>query len=201
MITNFINNNFILSIFICIIIHITLGIFLNKIYYKRENKNTPMAFIPLANIFLLVSLAIHDVIGWITLILIILNMNFPIIMDEEIFIKRILPESINETLTAIILVFMILCFLILVFKKKKIKNESLDTNDFLTEAELMKDPSFLKMNAKMNFNTNNKLEPKEPKPIPKFENNQVSMPKPLNQRNSFNNQSQLPTKNPFRRGL
>ena len=199
MITNFINNNFILSIFIFIIVHISVGIFLNKIHYKRENKNNPMAFIPLANIFLLVSLAIHDVIGWITLILIILNVNFPIIIDEEIFIKRILPESINEKLTTVILVFIIFCSLILVFKNKKTKNESLNTNDFLTEAELMKDPSFLKMNAKTNFNTSNKL---EPKPIPKFENNQVSMPKPLNQHNSFNKQSQLQMKNPFnRRGL
>lgn len=199
MITNFINNNFILSIFICIIIHITLGIFLNKIYYKRENKNTPMAFIPLANIFLLVSLAIHDIIGWITLIIVILNMNFPIIIDEEIFIKRILPESITETLTTVILLFIILCFIILALKNKKTKNESLNTNDFLTEAELMKDPSFLKMNAKMNFNNN--LEPQTPKPIPQFNDKQPTMPKPLNQHGSFNNQSHLTTKNPFRKRI
>lgn len=216
MINQFINEYFIIVVFICLILHFTIGIFLNKIYYRKENKNTPMAFIPLANVYLLASLAIHSFVGWILVILIMLNINYPIVIDNKVVIKRILPENFGKTISLIVIFSIIILLIILLFRKNK-KQELPVNNNFLTEAELMKDPTHLKKQAQIsikketidinqhnNFNQprlNNN--PPLTKNIPQHSlNNTPQMPKSFNQQKSFNNQNSLYNNNPFnKRGL
>lgn len=212
MLDKFINDYFILVVFICLILHIVVGIFLNKTYYRKENKNTPMAFIPLANIYLIGSLAIHNFIGWILIILTVLNINYPVVIDNKIIIKRILPENLNGTISFVIIASSILLLLILLFKKMPKHNKQVDSDRFLTEAELMKDPATLKRNynnfekKESNLFQESKLDNinKQPSlniPQPRMNNNQ-SMPNSFNSQPTFNNQNQIPSKNPFnRRGL
>lgn len=192
---NFIDNYFNLLFILAVILHLILGICINKIYERKENKKTAMAYIPLANIYLLGSLTIHKIVGWLLIIIIILNFNYPIINDDKIIIKRILPMNLNSIINLFILLSVILLFILLILKLINNKEKANYNEQFLTPAELMKNPTYLKQQSKLNYQ-NHELPKKDsqilndmPKPlnIPKHQVNTTNtMPKPFNSQSNFN---------------
>lgn len=207
---NFINEYFFIIIILIIIIHFIIGFILNRAYYEIEKKSTPMAFIPLANLYLIGSLSCHNIIGSILVIITLLNSSFPLNIDDKIVVKRILPENINEPLWIITIIFIGVLLITLIFKQKKYEDDNIRDDRFLTEAELMKEPSYLKKQAKLEYKQNGLtkkesifMDKNNPKPFPTKElnnkvppRNPIEMPKPFNSQ-PFNNQNQLPNNNPF----
>lgn len=109
---------------LAIAIYIIQAIFLNKFHKLVYGKGTAMAWIPIANIYLLGKLSFNKVVGWILILIYILNGNYTITFNgiEKSF--SLLPENISSIVYIIhsLIVFSLFIFAIIKYNDLKKNN-------------------------------------------------------------------------------
>ena len=113
---------------VLIVIYILFGIFLNKLNKLVYGKGTPMAFIPFVNIYLLGKLAVNKLVGYILVILVILNSEFSITINNETSAAAILPEDIRNVVSIIYSVLVLGLFIYAIVKYFKLKKANTSSN-------------------------------------------------------------------------
>lgn len=113
---------------VLIVIYILFGIFLNKLNKLVYGKGTPMAFIPFVNIYLLGKLAVNKLVGYILVILVILNSEFSITINNETSSAAILPEDIRNVVSIIYSVLVLGLFIYAIVKYFKLKKVNTSSN-------------------------------------------------------------------------
>lgn len=113
---------------VLIVIYILFGIFLNKLNKLVYGKGTPMAFIPFVNIYLLGKLAVNKLVGYILVILVILNSEFSITINNKTSSAAILPEDIRNVVSIIYSVLVLGLFIYAIVKYFKLKKANTSSN-------------------------------------------------------------------------
>ncbi len=83
-----------------IIIYVLLAIVLNKINQKMYGKKTPLAWIPICNIYLLGKLTISKTVGWILIIYLFLILNDKANSLGIELIYNFVPEKFSDTFSS-----------------------------------------------------------------------------------------------------
>ena len=124
----------IIILVIVIIIYIVIGIFLNKFNKLKYGKGTPMAFIPLVNIYLLGKLTISKPVGLILVFIPLLTGTFTTNINGVENSYTLLPADINSKVTAVynlVTLGLLIYAIVLYFKLKKEKKNG----TYITEQE------------------------------------------------------------------
>ena len=118
---------------ITIVIYIAVGIFLNKFNRLVYGKGTPMAFIPIVNIYLLGKLTFNKKVGLIiTIVPIILTGTLNITVNGVETSYTLFPDNIGNIISnifSLIYLGLFIYAIYLYFKLKKEKNNSNYVND------------------------------------------------------------------------
>ena len=113
--------------------YIVQGIILTKLNKLMFNKGTPMAWIPIANIYLLGKLTVNKIVGWILVIVCILSLNFSVTVNGNESTYGILPENFRSILSIIYSIAIFALFIYAIVKyirlKKGVANSSNSLND------------------------------------------------------------------------
>lgn len=112
----------IIILVIVIIIYIVIGIFLNKFNKLKYGKGTPMAFIPLVNIYLLGKLTISKPVGLILVFIPLLTGTFTTNINGVENSYTLLPADINSKVNAVynlVTLGLLIYAIVLYFKLKK----------------------------------------------------------------------------------
>lgn len=112
-----------MSLAIGIIGFILIGIFLNKLNKLIYGKGTPMAFIPIVNIYLLGKLAVNKIVGWLLIICLILTGDISVTVNNETSTTSILPDDIQVIVSLIYSVATIVLFIYAIIKYFNLKKE------------------------------------------------------------------------------
>ena len=112
----------IIFLVIVIVIYIAIGIFLNKFNKLKYGKGTPMAFIPLVNIYLLGKLTISKPVGLILVFIPLLTGTFTTNINGVENTYTLLPADINSkvnTVYNLVTLGLLIYAIVLYFKLKK----------------------------------------------------------------------------------
>ncbi len=129
----------ILLFLICIITHIALAIFLNKLNKLTTGKGTALAWIPVCNIYLLGKLTFNKIVGWILVGVVFLTTTFSITINGVRTVHTILPEglrSIVQTFYNIAIVGLLIYAIIKYIKLKKNNSTQLSNPQILQQTNL-----------------------------------------------------------------
>ena len=122
----------IILLVIVIIIYIVIEIFLNKFNKLKYGKGTPMAFIPLVNIYLLGKLTISKPVGLILVFIPLLTGTFTTNINGVENSYTLLPADINSTVNAVynlVTLGLLIYAIVLYFKLKKEKKNGTYINE------------------------------------------------------------------------
>ena len=114
---------FFIGMIIVAAIYVIVGIFLNKLNKLIYGKGTPMAFIPIANIYLLGKLAINKIVGWLLIICLILTGDISVTVNNEKSTTSILPDDIQVIVSLIYSVATLVLFIYAIIKYFNLKKE------------------------------------------------------------------------------
>ncbi|MEG0826705.1 MAG: hypothetical protein RR404_04480 [Bacilli bacterium] len=104
-----------------IIIYVVFAIFLNKLNKLMYNKKTPMAWIPIFNIYLLGKLAVNKLVGWILVICVFLTSTSTTTVNGVKTESGILPSGIRSVVSTVYLIAVIALFIYAIIKYYKLK--------------------------------------------------------------------------------
>lgn len=113
-----------LLLIVIIVFYVVQAIFLNKFNKLVYGKGTPMAWIPIANVYLLGKLTVNKIVGWILIACVFLTGTYTTTINGVETVHTILPENISELVSSVynIIVFALLIYAI--FKYDKLKKQS-----------------------------------------------------------------------------
>lgn len=116
---------FIIIMFMIIIaIYIVQGIFLNKLNKLMYGKGTAMAWIPIANTYLLGKLTVNKIVGWVLVACMFLTSTFTTTINGVEKSYTILPESISSIISPLYSLAVIGLLIYAIVKYNKLKNEN-----------------------------------------------------------------------------
>lgn len=107
-----------------IVIYIFIAILLNKLNKLIYGKGTPMAWIPLANIYLLGKLTVNKLVGWLLIICFFLTGTVTTTVNGVEKTTSILPEKISNLVSSILGIIIILLFIYAIVKYIKLKKKN-----------------------------------------------------------------------------
>lgn len=93
---------FIIILIVGLIIYIITSIFLNKLNKLMYGKGTPMAWIPIFNIYLLGKLTVNKLVGWILIVCIFITGSYSTTVNGVETTHDILPKGINSVVSTIL---------------------------------------------------------------------------------------------------
>ncbi len=108
---------------IAIAIYIAVGIFLNKFNKLVYGKGTPMAFIPIVNIYLLGKLTFNKKVGLIITVPIILTGTFNITVNGVETSYTLFPDNISNMVSNIFSLIYLGLFIYAIYLYFKLKKE------------------------------------------------------------------------------
>ncbi len=111
---------------IIVVVYIAVGVFLNKFNKLVYGKGTPMAFIPLANIYLLGKLTVGKAVGIILVFLPIFTGSFTTNINGIENTYTILPANISSKISMIANIVTFGLFIYAIFLYFKIKKEKVN---------------------------------------------------------------------------
>ena len=106
-----------------IVMYIVEGIFLTKLNKLMYGKGTALAWIPIANSYLLGKFTINNVVGWLLVAATFLTMNFSTTINGIEKTTSILPDSIRSTVSNILSIFQLGLLVYAIIKYFKLKKE------------------------------------------------------------------------------
>lgn len=158
---------FMLGSIIILVTYVAFGIVLNKLNRRIYGYGTPMAWIPLVNLYLLGKLTINKYAGWGIVICLFLTGNYKTEVNGVTKTYAILPTGVREVVLFLTNAFILILFVYAIFKYYKLEKQAVINNQ-------------MTMNNQVNNQT--------------VINNNQGMPNQatinnLNEANSFNNQN------------
>ena len=122
---------------ILIIIYVAQAIFLNKLNKLIYGKGTAMAWIPMANLYLLGKLTVNKIIGWILVICPFLTGTTTTTINGVEKTSTFLPEKLNSIITTVHSFAVLALFAFAIIKyinlKKEVNNSSENEVEETTE--------------------------------------------------------------------
>ncbi len=115
---------FVLFLVVCLTFYIVQGIFLNKLNHLMYKKGTPMAFIPIFNIYLLGKLTIHKAVGYLLVFLLLLTSSATVTIDGEESTYTLLPETANQMVTILYMITVFGLFVYMIIKYQQLKKKN-----------------------------------------------------------------------------
>lgn len=108
---------------ILIVVYVIQGIILSKLNKEIYGKGTPMAWIPIVNIYLLGKLTINKLVGWILIGCVFLTTTYTTTVNgiEETY--TILPENISSLVSTLYSIVVIVLYIYAIIKYNKLKRE------------------------------------------------------------------------------
>ena len=106
---------------IAITIYVVEGIFLNKLNKLMYGKGTPMAWIPIANTYLLGKLTVNKTVGWILVACVILTSEYTTTVNGVENTYTILPEALNSIVSPLYSLAVIGLLVYAIVKYNKLK--------------------------------------------------------------------------------
>ncbi len=165
-------------------IYVLEGIFLtkfNKLVYK---KGTPMAWIPIVNLYLLGKLTFNKIVGWILVIALFLNVRFTVTIGNQTISKSLLPDSIASIFSVVYNLAVLGIFIYAIikyFNLKKTQNSEEQASNLTENTSVNENQS---NNTAANVNS------------PEFSNNIIADSDPINSNNiDTQNLGTLPQEN------
>ena len=138
-----------LFIIFVIVMYVAQSIFLNKFHQLVRGKKTALAWIPICNIYLLGSLTINKIAGWILVACLFLTGIYSLTINGVKTTYSILPPNVGKIVSSLYDIVIFALFIYAIFKYFKIKNvasttdskgvESISQND--SQAEQSQDYS------------------------------------------------------------
>ena len=113
----------ILIAILLIAIYVVLGIFLNKYNKLVNGKGTAMAWIPIANLYLLGKLTVNKVVGWVLVILTLITGTSTTTINGVETEHSLLPAGVSRIITIIVNIAVVGLFIYGVIKYNKLKKE------------------------------------------------------------------------------
>lgn len=101
--------------------YVAQGIILTKLNKLMYGKGTPMAWIPLANVYLLGKLTINKIVGWVLIVFFILSCSVSISINGNETTYGILPENIRSIVSTIYSLVAFVLFIYAIVKYVKLK--------------------------------------------------------------------------------
>ena len=102
-------------------IYVAQAIFLSKFNKLVNGKGTPMAWIPIANIYLLGKLTVNKIVGWILVICSFLTGTVTTTINGNETTHTILPEGLNSIVSTSYSISVIGLFIYAIVKYKRLK--------------------------------------------------------------------------------
>ena len=101
--------------------YVAQGIILTKLNKLMYGKGTPMAWIPLANVYLLGKLTVNKIVGWVLIMFFILSCSVSISINGNETTYGILPENIRSIVSTIYSLVAFVLFIYAIVKYVKLK--------------------------------------------------------------------------------
>lgn len=101
--------------------YVAQGIVLTKLNKLMYGKGTPMAWIPLANVYLLGKLTVNKIVGWVLIVFFILSCSVSISINGNETTYGILPENIRSIVSTIYSLVAFVLFIYAIVKYVKLK--------------------------------------------------------------------------------
>ena len=101
--------------------YVAQGIILTKLNKLMYGKGTPMAWIPLANVYLLGKLTVNKIVGWVLIAFFILSCSVSISINGNETTYGILPENIRSIVSTIYSLVAFVLFIYAIVKYVKLK--------------------------------------------------------------------------------
>ena len=130
-------NFFIISLIIVIAIYVVIAIFLNKFNKLVYGKGTAMAWIPIANIYLLGKLTVNKAVGWVLVICTFLTDEITTTINEVETTRTIIPGKLGSILSTITSLATSGLFIYAIVKYNKLKKDIKNQNIQLMEQQPM----------------------------------------------------------------
>lgn len=108
--------------------YVSLGIVLTKLNRCIYGHGTPMAWLPLVNLYLLGKLTINKYVGWGIIICLFLTGSYSTEVNGVSKTYAILPNSIRENLLSLTNLFIFGLFIYAVFKYYKLEKQAVINN-------------------------------------------------------------------------
>ena len=116
-------------IVIIIAIYVAQAIFLNKFNRLVNGKGTAMAWIPIANLYLLGKLTFNKIVGWGLVICSFLTSSYTTTINGVETTHSILPESISSLVSTLYNFAVLGLFIYAIIKYNKIKKSSVNNQN------------------------------------------------------------------------
>ena len=151
----------ILVLVLVVAIYIVQGIFLTKLNKLMYGKGSALAWIPIANVYLLGKLTINKIVGWILVIVTFCTMTFTTTLNGVEKTTSILPESISSTVSNILSVVEFGLLIYAIIKYFKLKKELAKSNSQVVQQDTIVSPiEQNNMNVGVDSNVlNNQVQP------------------------------------------
>lgn len=111
------------AILILIVLYVIQGIVLTKLNKIMNGKGTPMAWIPIANIYLLGKLTINKLAGWGLLVCILLTGTYTITFNNIQRVYTLFPNEIKEKIFIVFDIVTFVLFIYAIYKYFKLKKD------------------------------------------------------------------------------
>ncbi len=116
-----------IALALILVIYICCAIFLNKLNKLVYGKGTPMAWIPIANVYLLGKLAVNKIVGWILVLCFFLSGKTTVEINGVEQASSLLPSSFSGLFSKIYSIAILALFICAIIRyvqlKKKIAKE------------------------------------------------------------------------------
>ena len=118
--------------------YVAQGIVLTKLNKLMYGKGTPMAWIPLANVYLLGKLTVNKIVGWVLIVFFILSCSVSISINGNETTYGILPENIRSIVSTIYSLVAFVLFIYAIVKYVKLKKSGgVNNTNSLNDLEQM----------------------------------------------------------------
>ena len=102
-------------------IYVLQGIFLTKFNKLINGKGTPLAWIPICNIYLLGKLSINKIVGWILVVCAVITAKYTVTINGVQTVYTILPKNITSFITSLYSATILILFIYSIIKYNDIK--------------------------------------------------------------------------------
>lgn len=109
-------------------IYVLQGLFLTKFNKLVNGKGTPLAWIPICNVYLLGKLCINKIVGWILVGCILITGKFTVTINGVKNVYTILPPNITSLINSLSSIAIIGLFIYGIIKYNDLKKKS-NTNE------------------------------------------------------------------------
>ncbi len=134
---------------LALIIYILIAIFLNKLNKLIYGKGTAMAWIPIANVYLLGKLTVNKLVGWLLIICFFSTGTVTTTVNGVETTNSILPEKIRWLVSSALSIGIFVLFIYAIVKYIRLKKEkrrgefvNISKNDYYDQQEVTQQVNF-----------------------------------------------------------